>query len=85
MVSKDEIVYNSRALVDTWLCNVKGVDRVWVEMHGNKGNDVYPCTVENCGEVIGGLLYSNNGKYSLLSLFAEVDGVKKSIGSIDII
>ena len=85
MLNKEEIVYNSRSLVGTWLCNVNGIDDIWIEMCGGNGNDVFPCTVDNCGDVIGGLLYDNDGKYNLLNLHVNVKGIEKVIGSIDIV
>lgn len=84
-MNKEEVVYNSKSLIETWLCNVKKVGDVWVEMCGSDCNDVYPCTVNNCGEVIGELLYDNNGKYNLLNFCGNVAGCKKIIGSIDIL
>ena len=85
MLNKDEIIYNSKSLVENWLSSIKGVESVWVEMCGDKGNDVYPCTMDNCGEIIGKLLYNNDKKYILLSFYGRVDGKKKLIGSIDIV
>ena len=85
MLNKEEIVFNCRSLVDTWLSDIKDVSDVWIEMCGNGMSDTHKCTLENCGEVIGGLLYDNNGKYDRLDFYGKVNGVKKNIGSIDII
>ena len=85
MLNKEEIIYNSRSLVDTWLCNIKDIESIWIEMCGDKGSDIYPCTVANCGDIVGGLLYNNNGKYNVLKVCVNVKGEKKNIGSIDIV
>jgi hypothetical protein len=87
MLNKEEVLYNTRSLVSTWLDGKKDIKGLRFELvNDNDGSkDYVGCTFENCGEELAGILLKNNGVYNLVNLYGTVDGKKKLIGSLDII
>ena len=82
---KEEILYNCKSLIYTWLDGVKNIDEMWVELSPNDVDNIHYCTLENCGECICDLLINNNGKYKLLQLYIKSDNDVKLVGSLDIL
>jgi hypothetical protein len=81
-MSREEIIYNSRALLSTWL-DGKEYDGVFTIECCNGGSvvDSIVCSRNDCGEHIGDILYSCHGVYDMLRVVVE----GKTIGSIDVI
>lgn len=84
MLNKEEIQYNTRALVSAWLDKIKA-DSLSIELSNDCESESFETDFERCGDRIGELLFINNGKYNLLKLTGNVSGDVKTIGEIDIV
>lgn len=85
MLNKEEIKFNSRALVSAWIGESDDVSNLIIELSNDEETVKYQSQISECGDKIGELLFINGGKYKHLQLVGCVSGVTKTIGEIDIV
>ena len=85
MLNKEEIKFNSRALVSAWIGESDDVSNLIIELSNDEETVKYQSQISECGDKIGELLFINGGKYKHLKLVGCVSGVTKTIGEIDIV
>lgn len=84
MRKKEEIMFNAKALVSAWLSinKITDVKDLKLEFNNDTTNKITPCTVENCGEILGEQLWNNKEKYTKITLTGEVNKTRKEFGYI---
>lgn len=85
MLNRQEVIYNSKSLAETWLDKKSGINSLWVELNGSDDKEIVSCKRANCGETIGELLYSNHGRYKQLKLCGDTNKGVEVFGALDII
>ena len=85
MLNKEEIQFNSRALVSAWIGNGDDVSNLTIELSNDDETIKYQSSLNECGDKIGELLFINGGKYKHPQLVGCVSGVTKTIGEIEIV
>lgn len=85
MPNKEEITYNSKSLVETWLNEKKNITELFVVASNNNTEKIIPCTKDNCGEIISDILFENNEKFILIKLCGKSKNENLIFGELDII
>ena len=85
MLNREEVLYNVKSLVSTWLFGKNEVTNLKIEMVGDDDTITHPVELSVCCDKICELLCENGTRYNFLRLYGDVDGKCEIIGNIDIL
>lgn len=84
MINKEEIRFNSKSLVSTWLNDTKDFSNLRLVFSNNNREMVVPCTEYNCGDFLADALIKHSSLYTKVSLLGTHEKINKVFGTLDI-
>ena len=84
MLNKEEVEYNVKSLVSTWLFEAKDLSDLRLVFIGKDKEKIVPCTIDTVSKELTKVLYNNSSAYKLAKLIGKTKNSEKLFGELDI-